>query len=159
VLLGICLAAGIACCSCSKNEHPLYPVSGWVFVDGKPAQQALVILHPLDDANSSAARPRAVVAEDGSFEIFFREAGDGAPAGRYAVVIIGKKKRVNAVKEQKSTRKGTGRRARGRPKEPRGAKSEIPERYADPKSSGLVVEIREGDNEIPPFYLKSGPAP
>lgn len=75
---------------CSSSEGPpLYPVSGRLFVDGKPADQAQVILHPVDgkDFDRRGARPSGITEQDGTFQITTYTKGDGAPEGTFAVTV------------------------------------------------------------------------
>jgi hypothetical protein len=85
-LLAIVLLAG-----CGKREEtPLVPASGQVFHQSKPAAGALVILHPVANADPKAwpqGYPHATVADDGTFQIGTRAARDGAPAGDYKVLV------------------------------------------------------------------------
>jgi len=133
------LIVGFGSSSCSaKKGQPVFPVHGKVFFDGEPATGALVIFHPVNHPDPEEGKPRAVVEEDGSFAVSTYAAGDGAPAGEYAVSIHWKTKTV-----KHPTRKGF----------PKKVATNFPERYQDPKTSGLVVRIQEGSNELPPFEL------
>jgi len=82
--------------------------------------------------------PRAVVEADGSFSITTYTAKDGAPAGDYAVSITWRRK---IVKHQSGNRP------------PKKIATNFPERYQDPKTSGLVVHVQEDSNELRPFQL------
>jgi hypothetical protein len=143
----VVLLAALVCCSCSKKGKPLYPVRGKVFFEGKPAIKALVIFHPLDDPDPNALRPRAEVKEDGSFEVFSYTAGDGAPAGKYAVTVIGRTKPLKSPKPGAQPKKRKG-------KVKPVTRIPLPARYADLKTSGLRVEVHEGENDLKPFELK-----
>ena len=133
------LIVGFGSSSCSaKKGQPVFPVHGKVFFDGEPATGALVIFHPVNHHDPEEGKPRAVVEKDGSFAVTTYAAGDGAPAGEYAVSIRWKTKTV-----KHPTRKGF----------PMKVATNFPERYQDPKTSRLVVRIQEGSNELPPFDL------
>ena len=75
---------------CGSSEGPsLYPASGRLLVDGKPADQAQVILHPVDgrDFDRRGARPSGITEQDGTFQITTYQKGDGAPEGIFVVTI------------------------------------------------------------------------
>ena len=84
-------------------------------------------------------RPRAVVEDDGSFSVSTFAAKDGAPAGDYAVSINWKSKTVKTP-----GRKGPAKKV----------PTNFPKRYENPKTSGLVVRVQEGPNELRPFDIK-----
>src|SRR5437870_3229905 len=130
------LIVSFACTSCSGNKsQPVFPVSGKVYFEGQPATGALVVFHSLGQSELKEAKPRAVVEEDGSFRVTTYAAKDGAPPGDYAISIAWKRKTVKNPRG-----KGT----------PRKMATNFPERYQDPKTSGLVVHIRQEANELPP---------
>lgn len=106
----------------------VYPVRGQVFVNGQPAEGALVIFHPEYDPNDpDHPRPRAYVRIDGSFELGTYEIGDGAPAGNYIVTVVW------------APGESEGDRLRGL--------------YADPASPRLTTVVLRGPNVLPPFRL------
>jgi hypothetical protein len=80
----------IVCAGCSRSGPTLYPVRGKVLFEGQPARGATLVLHPLGNSVPNAIKPRAFVDRDGGFEVFTYAAGDGAPAGEYAVTVIGR---------------------------------------------------------------------
>lgn len=68
----------------------VFPVAGTVRWKGQPAGHANVYLYPL--ADPSPARwpngfPRGTVKPDGSFSVSTFARDDGAPAGKYAVLV------------------------------------------------------------------------
>ncbi|VTS02846.1 Uncharacterized protein OS=Pirellula staleyi (strain ATCC 27377 / DSM 6068 / ICPB 4128) GN=Psta_4133 PE=4 SV=1 [Gemmata massiliana] len=72
------------------TPHPVQPVSGRVLCGGQPAHGATVYLYPLDDRRAERwpnGYPRARVGPDGTFAIATDRPGDGAPVGRYAVLV------------------------------------------------------------------------
>ena len=90
VWVGVVLIAlsGLGC----SGGKPLFPVTAQVFIDGRPATGALVVLHPIDDTSPAAIRPSGYVDDGGnvkltSFISRTRATGDGAPAGEYVVTI------------------------------------------------------------------------
>src|SRR5205823_7271227 len=76
----------IILCGCGSRTS-LYSVRGEVFFNGKPAEGALVVFHPVEDKDGKATRPRGTVEGDGSFTLSSHAKGDGAPAGEYIVTI------------------------------------------------------------------------
>jgi hypothetical protein len=125
----------MACClllsaGCGESE-PLYPVTGKVLLDGKPAAHATVVFHPVA-AKPGAVRPRAKVEPDGSFKLTTYEANDGAPAGEYRVT----------VELWLSSGRGD-----------EGPTSRLPAKFANPESSGLTATVTAGPNELKPFTV------
>jgi hypothetical protein len=128
------LILGIA--SCGRSDHPpVYPVSGQVFFKGKPAEGAQVTLIPLDEGDSKGPRPGAQVKKNGSFRLSTYASYDGAPAGRYAVIILYRSPE-RIIDEENAG-----------PDLLRG-------RYSDPRTTPLRVEIKEESNDLGPFHLE-----
>lgn len=136
LLMALTLVALVCSSSCGPDEKllrkPVYPVSGQVFLRGKPAAGPLVIFRPARDAEDMTyfptGYPRGKVAKDGTFRLSTYGAFDGAPAGDYEVAVVW----------------GSD----GAEDDPRRAP------YMNPKTSGLRAEVKEGPNELPPFHLK-----
>ncbi|HEV3444812.1 MAG TPA: hypothetical protein VG099_09225, partial [Gemmataceae bacterium] len=80
----------VVCAGCSRSGPALYAVRGKVLFEGQPARGATLVLHPLGNSGANAIKPRAFVDRDGGFEVFTYAAGDGAPAGEYAVTVLGR---------------------------------------------------------------------
>lgn len=79
---------------CSSQRGPMkfqpFKVTGQVKYDGKSAENVQVYLFPLAAPTMPdiPSNPRAVTRKDGSFEISTYEENDGAPAGKYQVLMI-----------------------------------------------------------------------
>lgn len=136
LFLGLAVLPALAT-SCQKSE-PYYPVHGHVLVDGQPAEGALVVFHPSGDASPRALRPSAIVQTDGSFSVRSYDPlvcptpRVGAPAGAYVIAINWFPPGV--------------------------ARSDvIPDRlhnrYGDPTTSGLRVQVQEEPNQLRAFEL------
>jgi hypothetical protein len=87
---GLLPVLAIACAGCSKSGPTLYHVRGQILFEGRPARGATVVFHPVDNSGPNTIKPRAFVTRDGTFEVFTYAAGDGAPAGEYAVTVLGR---------------------------------------------------------------------
>lgn len=131
VAVSMCTLAG---CGPRVKQKPVFPVSGKVLFDRKPAGRALVIFHPLDESDPNAVKPRGEVADDGSFKLSTYGAGDGAPAGEYRVT----------VEWWLSS---------GRPNDDSPPANRLPQRYAVAANSGLKATIEQRSNELKPFEL------
>lgn len=139
------LVAALLCMSCSSppGPPPLYPVKGQVFYQEEPAAGALVVFHPHVPGDSALSLPLAVVDADGWFELVtdFRaqgqiEAYEGARPGVYDVVVEWRK--PPAVTDR----------------EPEDVPDFLDGRYADPKTSGIRVEVNTGNNVLSAFRLE-----
>lgn len=142
VVVGSLVLAG-----CGAEEGlPVYPVSGQVFVQGKPAEGALVIFYPIDpqthDAEKFPPRPSGLVEADGTFQLTTSEPKDGARVGEYDVTIVWFK---NASTEESAFAGG------GESRRP--SRDALKGKYAQPKTSGLKASIANQPNELPPFNL------
>jgi hypothetical protein len=125
----------LACAGCSDAGGKLYSVSGKVTYKGEPATGAFVFLirkgvDPLDEQSIMG-----VVQEDGSFTVVCDVKGQGAPRGKYDVLI---KWPQNAGPKKGLAHKNPDR---------------LKGRYADPKRPRWSVEIRAEPNELPEFEL------
>ena len=124
--------AGVSC-SQHSDHKPVFPVTGQVLVNGKPAPHAFVVFHPVATSEADAVRPRAQAKEDGTFQVTTYGRDDGAPAGEYALTV-----ELFRAPTANDDRPPT---------------NILPGRYANPKTSGLSVRVDEGPNELPPLRL------
>src|SRR5206468_35759 len=72
---------------CGPGRRPVYPVSGKVLVQGRPAAGAQLTFHPVGENGPNAIRPVAHVDDQGNFRLTSYKEGDGAPAGEYRVTV------------------------------------------------------------------------
>jgi hypothetical protein len=128
----------LVCSACTDSRPAAYPVRGLVFVQGQPAANASVVLHPLgDDPRLQRLRPNGWVASDGSFTLTTYTPEDGAPAGDYAVAIVWP----------------AGNPAAPDPEDQVSGPDRLEGRYGDPATSELRASIRPGSNEPLVFEL------
>jgi hypothetical protein len=125
------LAFGLTSCGKSDAHRPTFPVSGQILLpDGKPAEYALVIFHPVGPADGP--KPRGKVLANGTYQLTTFATDDGAPAGEYQVTV-----------ELWLP---------GRPDE--GPSNRLNAKYAKPESSGLTATVGTGPAEIKTISLK-----
>jgi hypothetical protein len=118
---------------CSNGNVRVYPVRGEVFVNGKPAKDAVVHFHPHDKVNGPPAF--AIVQGDGSFQLTTYTASDGAATGDYVVTLTWR------VEKQVEGETIVG-------------PDRLKDRYSKPESSRLNAKVTAGDNVLPRFDLK-----
>lgn len=130
---GLLVVAG---CS-GRGGAPLYPASGRVLVDGRPAAGVEVRLHPADRPDDlDATVPFAATDGDGEFHLGTKTRGDGAPAGRYRATLTWP----------------------DGPPGPSPRQDRLGGRYRD-SNSGAEVTIAAGANAIPPLEARTAPRP
>src|SRR2546421_6021426 len=80
-ILGLCLC--LVSCSSSKKygDHPPYPTSGQVLVNGQPAKEAVVVFHHVGKWGERSIVPQGWTDEEGRFVLSTYDVNDGAPAG------------------------------------------------------------------------------
>jgi len=133
---------------CGGEERPdLVPVSGVVTYQGKPVVGAEVVFHN-DDAPRAAS---GVTDAQGKFRLTSYEDFDGAVPGE-CIVTVAKVETDAAINdanaEDPSAAYGEGMMAAASGDMSEIAKNELPEKYADPSTSGLTVTIKkEGPND------------
>jgi len=108
----------------------LYPVRGKVtYEDGTPVTKGLVVFE------SSAAKPpitaRGDIQADGTYQLSTFKPGDGAPAGKYRVLL--------SPREYENIDGLEG------PRRP----PAFDKRYMDFSTSGLAFEVKAGSNDFP----------
>jgi hypothetical protein len=141
----------VATSGCGKDRLDVSPVRGKVVYNGQGVPNATVIFFPVDASDERAAkmRPFAYADGGGQFEVKTYVNGDGAPPGKYRVSIIA----PGPARAPKGTKDG--------PAEPApapGSAVRVPpaivKKYANVDTSGLEVEIQDGENNLAPFELK-----
>jgi hypothetical protein len=128
---------------CGDGRIDTYPVTGTVLVDGRPAEKAMVIFCPADAAAEvENLRPAGVTDASGKFNLITFEAGDGAPAGSYKVLVKwpAPSQGEDRGGRQSSIGKGPDR---------------LKGRYYNLESTPLNATVEEQSNELPPFELTS----
>jgi hypothetical protein len=99
-----------------------HPVRGQVFFEGTPTPGAYVVLHGVGRKEKRRQRADAIVEADGTFRPSTYSAFDGVPAGEYVATVEWRK--------------------------PLAGPNLLPGRYASPKTSGLKVTVKPGDNAV-----------
>lgn len=134
----VALALGMSGC----GGPTLYPVTGKVMVNSKPAVGALVVLFPEGNKpDPKFAPPSATVGADGTFSLM--TAGKpGAPAGKYVVTIVW---------PDPAKAPSAGDKMQGLSPE---APDLLKGAHATFDKSKLRAEVNGGETTLPPFELK-----
>jgi hypothetical protein len=133
-LLSLCVCLCLV--SCSKDnygDHPPYPTSGQVLVNGEPAGDALIVFHHLDNWGKRSIVPQAWTDAEGRFVLSTYAMDDGAPAGEYRVVV-----------EWPAYHSG---RSIGADK--------LGGKFSKLEASQLKAHVEKGTNVLPPFDLRA----
>ena len=116
---------------CSGRQS-VYPVTGKVLFENRPAVGALVQFHPEGPADKATLVPQGEVDANGVFHLTTYTFQDGAPPGRYRVTVF------------------WGVPAKGGDGYDRIL---VPARYLKPETSGLTAVVLEQATELEPFKL------
>jgi hypothetical protein len=127
---GLCLCL-VSCSGSKYGDHPPYPVSGQVLVNGQPAQGAAVVLRHIDDWGEKTIVPIGWTDEEGRFDLSTYAVKDGAPAGEYKVEIA-----WPAYKKGRNI-----------------GPDKLGGKFSNPDKSGLTVRVQEKTNVLAPFEL------
>src|SRR5581483_1740873 len=131
--------------------RPVFATRGKVFYQGQPAAGAEIFLLP-EEASEDRYQPYGQVQDDGSVVLSTYYKHDGAPAGRYKVRVLWLVPRgaLDAGQSAKLPPEAQAVALAGGTKV-----DKLGERYADPETSGLRVEIKPGaPDELPTIELK-----
>ena len=107
-------------------DHGFTPVKGHVFLDGKPIDGAAVLFEP----ESGGVPATGVTNGSGEFSLSTTGHGAGAAVGKHGISVS---KQVVAQPNRK-VEEG----------EIVAMKSETPEKYASPRTSGISIEVKPG---------------
>jgi hypothetical protein len=132
----LALAAALGCGEPESVGPAAQSVHGSVVYQGKPANGFRVTFHPQFDMGPRKFAPSAVTDVEGKFALTSYKAGDGAPAGKYAV----------AIEWPREINKGEGYDV---PPTVDGLKG----RFADPAKSLWKVDVAVGENRLEPFNI------
>jgi len=123
------MVVAFLCASCS-SKSPVGQVQGKVTLDGKPLASGMVGTLP------PAGRGSSGKIENGEFELSTFGKNDGALVGTHKVAVVARENSQGAGPEAKA------------------GKLLIPERYTNPETSGLTIDVKSGVN-TPTLELKS----
>jgi len=131
-------------CGCSEVEdtiaRPVYQVTGTALFNGKPIQDGVIRLHPVEEPEDGkqVTIPRGVVNENGEYTITTYHTNDGAPSGEYRISVswVGP---LDGIDEDEEDR----------------LPELIPAKYRRPETSKLVFFVSDViDNVIPPIEIE-----
>jgi hypothetical protein len=138
---GLCFLGLLTLAGCG-GRIPLYPVTGKILVDGKPAPGAMVIFCPISGSDEfMRERPIGFADADGTFRLTTFVLDDGAPAGEYKVIARWAPNNPTSQNEDPG-------RARRPPDRLKG-------KYFNLEKTPLTATITKGTNELPPLELSS----
>ena len=132
VSLGTALLAG--CGSGGPERVPVVKVETKVLFEGQPLPGAFVVLHPKANVNPKAISARGYVDELGNLKPTTYIEGDGVAPGEFAVTV--------EYRPLVQTADGVS-----------AGPNVLPERYASPTTTDLIIRVAEGKNEVPPLNL------
>lgn len=97
-----------------KGKLPLFPVKGKVTMDGQPMSGATLLFYPTQDfpKGSAQQRPRAVVEDDGTFQVSTYANNDGAGRRVQGHDLV---ERRHPGPQQRATGRSSRKGARNRP--------------------------------------------
>jgi hypothetical protein len=132
----------LTACGGGNDFHKVYPVTGKILVDGKPAADCHIYLHrTFEDDSPRRVTPYAITNDGGEFKITSYVTDDGAPPGEY-IVTVEWRERSGVLKNNYEGPDRLG-----------GAFATVAKTKGKP---GFVVKVEKGPLELPPFNLKRG---
>jgi len=131
----ILLVVLLASCAKEQTPPPVYPASGSVTFQKKPATKAVVVLRPTAPDAPANVLPRGEVGADGKFQLATFATADGAPAGEYVVTITWPETKTDAAGDEVTNDRLKG-------------------RFSDPAKSQWRIQIKDGNNELGPFTIE-----
>ena len=134
-LFFVAILSFTGCFSSPKPWEITHPASGTVELKGKPIENAELTLFPVDTNVPESVRPRAKSTTGGKFVLGTYSQSDGAPVGKYKVTLV-----RNDVSVSKDT-------IVAKP-------NDLPPKYSSVSTTDIVLEIAEGNNELPAIVLK-----
>ena len=137
VILALTLVVQASGCEAKKRPR-LARVTGKVLYNGEPLANATVVFQLAD--GSAPRRSEGVTEEDGTFSLTTYNTDDGAIIGSNIVTVTkqggGSGQRVMSAADLADMH--------GAPP----AEDQLPQKFADPKTSGLKYEVESGTNEF-----------
>ena len=134
VMIALAASASLAGCG-SSSELELTPVRGEVTYNGKPLTSGIVGYLPTRRGEGRAAN--GPIEADGTFVLTTLKRHDGVMKGAYQIVIYA----YDSASEPKTREEIEAQSKSGRAGRPR---SLVPEKYADPETSGLTDVVDAG---------------
>lgn len=131
-MLGLVILAG---CSSESEGVPVFPVRGKLFMEGTPAEGALVIFHPVIPTEPETINPNGRVQSDGSFQLTTYKSHDGAPAGEYRVTVFWPEPPKSPIER------------------PDMGPDRLKNRYTSPGKSKIRITVVEEENDLEPIHL------
>ncbi len=133
----VALLAAQGACRAKSDRLPVFPVRGKVLFRGQPAAGASVVFIPLADVR--APKAQGTVAADGAFQLSTYELSDGAPAGRYGVIV---------------TWPAPNPRSQGEGDEELQGPDRLGGRYSNPQTSPWTIEVADQPLELDAFNIE-----
>ncbi len=152
----VVLWASMAVAGCGGPPPGYSRAHGKLVYKGEPAAGAFLMLHPeTSKPGAEAVTASATVGDDGTFELVSR-AGDGAPAGRYKVLVAWPTEEGQAPSPETSRPKATktsrkkGATATTRRNNKPGAmeRDRFQGRYASDESPLTIVEVKAEPTDL-----------
>jgi hypothetical protein len=122
-------------CGGKSDRIAVHPVRSKVVFSAPEAASAMVVFHPVGNADPKAPRSFATLEKDGSFELSTFDTRDGAPVGDYAVTLTWEL-------PAKGGDDDSG---------PDLLRNTV---YSNPARTPLKATIKPGRNELDPFLIK-----
>ena len=139
-LLGLVVLGGASIVGCGSEtpggivKVPVVPTSAKVLFEGEPIDGALVVLHPKSGADAKAIPARGNSGTDGVVKLTTYNEGDGVAIGEFAVTV-----ELRPLVENGEARLP--------------GPNVLPERYASPQTTDLVIRVAKGDTDVKPLNL------
>ncbi len=121
---------------CDAESRTPVPVRGKVFYRGIPLKSGLIVFAPDSTRGTEGPLARAEIQSDGAYELH-TEGAAGVHPGWYRVTVMALEPTAAASTET--------------PVIPR---SLLPDKYRDPELSGLVREVKAGQENLLDFRLE-----
>tara|TARA_R110002111_G_scaffold255157_1_gene321295 strand:- start:92352 stop:92807 length:456 start_codon:yes stop_codon:yes gene_type:complete len=145
----ICASLVLCFSGCSSGTDPeiakrpkVYPVTGSVTLAGQPVEKAVVIF-----VGGDGVTARGVTDASGEFALTTFDQNDGAVAGAQQVGIL----KEEAGYDPNQLKIGEA------PPAVKADRNALPKKYADPKSSGLKADVKDGQENHFTFDLTDKP--
>lgn len=136
--VGLLLLTG--CASEEAGESLGATVTGTVQLNGSPVEGAMVTFRPASEGTQGAF---ARTDEAGKYELSTSAVGtSGVSPGKYVVTVT----KVEVAQSSTASEEDPGYNPNAKPAE---AKSLLPKKYSNAKTSDLEFTVTEGNNEIP----------